>query len=630
MLNASSNRTLGGLGFAVLLAFVGLGLWIADIQILQHERLAKLAADNLRRKAPRPARRGAILDSRGTVLATSIPTKTVCADPSLIFTQRVLVARTIAPLLDLPESQVLRQLEPRLRKGPSGLWLTNCYVVLKHKVPLERWQQITQAMAGLDLGIQGKRLRSSLKLAIHALRTKAIFSVDDHLRQYPSRSLAASVLGFVASGELGTDNGSVFEDHGVTGIELTFDNVLSGVHGWRTTTDELAPRHGLNVVLTLDARVQHAVEEELARTLEKYRAASACCIVVRPRTGEILALANLPGFDPNRPGASPNGQRNHAIADLFEPGSTFKIVTITTALNDRLLRLEDTVHCENGRWLYANRYLHDHHPYGVLSFEKVITKSSNIGTAKAALRLGPARLYETITNFGFGRITGIPLPAESAGVVRPTNLWNRLSVTRIPIGHEVSATPLQMVMAMAAIATGGTLMQPKLVDRLVDEHGTPVRVFPNVALRQVATETACAQMTRALKTVASEEGTARTAQLDYYSVAGKTGTTEKFSNGTYKSSKYYASFIGFLPADHPELCIIVGVDEPDPRVGHMGGAVAAPVFAAVAERTANYLRLPPDLAPEPETTPTLKPKSGPNLAGRSPQAVRTRATAARR
>lgn len=616
--DAKPYRRLLVLAILMGIAFLGLAGWLAEIQVQQHERLRELSDSHLRRKSVRPARRGSITDARGTVLATSIPTRTICADPSLIFTQHALVARTLAPILELPPQQLLQQILPRIRTNAAGQWVTNAYVVLQHKASMDCWQQVTQAMARLDLGFGNRRLPSSLRLAVNALHTRAIFSTEDYLRQYPAGGLAAHVVGFVTSEEIDTGQGRAFKDAGVTGLEQTCDRILSGVHGWRTEYEDVAPRPGLNVVLTLDAGVQTIVEAELAEARSRFRALSACAVVVDPNTGDVLALANQPTFDPNEPGAHPEGYVNHAISDLAEPGSTFKIVTITTALDEGLLTLTDTVHCENGRWLYAKHYLHDHHPYGVLSYLAVVAKSSNIGTAKAAVRLGAGRLYHTITNFGFGRVTGLPLPAEMPGVIRPTNRWNGLSITRVPIGHEVSATPLQMVMAMAAVANGGRLYQPRLVDRLEDDEGRVIRRFPTNMVGRVAGAAACREMVRALKTVVSTEGTARAARLDYYTVAGKTGTAEKFVNGTYKSEKYYASFIGFFPADAPRLCMIVAVDEPDPRVAHLGGAVAAPVFKAIATRVANYLRLPPDIFPEaePEPSPRPRPEPAPELANR--------------
>lgn len=610
MLSVLPYRRVLGLACLVVAAFVGLVVWLAHLQLPAPQRTPKTVREsNLPAGTPRPGRRGAVLDCRGSVLAMSVPTRTVCANPSLIFTQHVLVARTVAPLLQMRESDLLPLLLPRVRTNSTdGSLVTNSYVVLKRKVPIDSWQQINRAMSGLDIGFSGRKLRSSQKVALDALRRRAIFASEDYLRQYPSRMLAAHVLGYVTSTETNTNSGQVFEDKGVAGIELTCDRLLAGVHGWTGAGGGVAPKDGLNVVLTIDATIQAIAEDELALAMKKWSPAGACAIVMRPLNGDILALANAPSFDPNQPGTDPAGWRNRAISDLAEPGSTFKVVTITTCLNEGILSLEDTVNCENGQWWYGGAWLHDAHPYGVLPYEKVVAKSSNIGTAKAAVRLGAARLYRAVTDFGFGVRTGVPLPTESAGVVRPTNRWSKLSITRVPIGQEVSATPLQMVLAMSAIANGGLLMSPRLIDRIEDAQGKVIVQYPPKTVRQVAGEPACREMVRALKKAVSKEGTASAAQLESYTVAGKTGTGQKFVNGTYRSGKYYASFIGFFPADRPAVCILVAIDEPDRRLGYMGGTVAAPVFKSIAERVAAYLHLPPETpgeAPRSESGPVL-------------------------
>ncbi|MGC8988634.1 MAG: peptidoglycan D,D-transpeptidase FtsI family protein [Verrucomicrobiia bacterium] len=609
MLSVVPYRRMVVLTSAVTLAFVGLVGWLAHLQLHFSDDGPTPERSTVSSRTARPGRRGAILDCRGTVLAMSVPTKMVCADPSLIFTQHVAIAKNLAPLLQMKELELLSLISPRIRTNSAdGRLITNSYVVLKRKVPIDTWQQVTQAMARLEIKLPGRRIRSSQKLARDALRYRSVFGSDDYLRHYPSGTLAAHVLGYVSSAETNTDYGPVFEDRGLTGIELTCDKALAGVHGWAGTGGGVEPKEGLNVVLTLDATIQAIVEDELAAAMKKYSPAGACAIAVRPFTGDILAMASAPAFDPNSPASGVDGWRNRAISDLTEPGSTFKIVTITTCLEEGILTLEDTVDCEHGRWWYGGAWLHDVHPYGVLPYETVICKSSNIGTAKAAVRLGPGRLYQAVRNFGFGQRTGIPLPAEAAGVIRPTNQWSKLSITRVPIGQEVSATPLQMVLAMSAIANGGTLMSPRLIDRLEDSGGRVIVQYPASAVRRVASERVCRDMVRALKKAVNREGTASAAELESYTVAGKTGTAQKFVDGTYKSGKYYASFIGFFPADRPAVCIVVGIDEPDRRVGYMGGTVAAPVFKAMAERIAAYLHLPPDKpsdAPGTGQTPAL-------------------------
>ena len=281
------------------------------------------------------------------------------------------------------------------------------------------------------------------------------------------------------------------------------------------------------------------------------------------------------------------------MTDTTEPGSTFKIVTVAAALQDHRVTLGSIFDCEKGSFIYGGRRLRDHHAYDKLSVKSIITKSSNIGSAKIALRLGAPRLHHYIREFGFGDRTKISLPGEVRGTVHPLKRWNSLSITRVPMGHEVAATPLQMVMMMGAVANGGKLMRPMLIDSLQDESGkTLVQYHPEVVRRVVEEDTA-RKVTEALKTVVAEGGTARRAALEYYSVAGKTGTAQKAGRGGYIPGKYYASFVGFFPADNPALCVLVALDEP--TGDYYGGLTAAPVFKNIAERTASYLGLKPDL-----------------------------------
>jgi cell division protein FtsI/penicillin-binding protein 2 len=604
MIRPVRYRRLAFLAVMVLLAFGGLLGWLYHRQVECHQRFAEEAKKNLAFRRLLPARRGGIADARGVLLATSVPVKTVCADPALIAPQRHLLSQALAPLLELPEAVVRQRLEPRLlvrTVAGSNVVVTSRYAVLRHKVPLDRFQQITQCVANLDFGLDEKRLRSRERHALRAIRQRGIFAVDDYQRQYPNGSLAAHVVGFVGSGQSEKDEGVVFEDHGLSGVELVFDEQLNGVHGWQTGDGLVPARPGHTAILTLDASVQYIVETELARAAEKHRPQGIIGIVVRPRTGEILALANWPTYNPNDPGTNHAAMRNRAISDMFEPGSTFKAVTVAAALDRGAITLEEQVDCEHGVWRFSpkDRPLHDHHAYDVLSYELVVAKSSNIGAAKAAERLGARELYEAIAGFGFGRTTLIPLPGEIGGVLRPLERWTRSSLAHVPIGHEVGATPLQMVMAAAAIANGGLYLRPRIVDRFEDEQGRVTARYPIEPPRQVISVAAAREVTRALRTVVSTNGTASAARLHHYTVAGKTGTADKWHNGAYNSGKYYSSFIGFFPAHDPEVCILVGLDEPDTRFGHMGSVVAAPTFKLIAERVATYLRVPPDIRPEP-------------------------------
>ena len=606
MIVATQYRKLSVLMWGLSAALAVLGGWLVDLQVMRHDEFRALAQTNTVHTIARQAMRGQILDIRGNPLATSLPAKTVCADPFLIGNRREAVARALAPLLETDESCLAARLAPRLIEV-QGKLATNQYVVLKNKVPMETWEKIKQTMATLSFGMDETKLKASERAANHNARTGAIFAEDDQIRFYPSRRLAAHVLGFVSSDE---------EQTGLSGVELAFNTDLSGIAGWRKTEmdskhrelvvhrdQDVEPRDGLNVVLTLDAGLQNIVESELAAGVEKHSPISASCIMVRPRTGEILAMATLPNFDPNQPGHSPmEALRNRVISDTAEPGSTFKIVAVTAGLEERAVAFNQVFDCEHGHFNYAGRILHDHDPYGLLTVENIITKSSNIGAAKIGIQLGQDKLFEYIRRFGFGRRTDIPLPGEVGGTVHPLKEWSQLSIARIPMGQGVTVTPLQMVMAMSAIANKGLLMRPMLVDRLEDTAGKLVVKYQPQPVRQVASLETIKEMVTALKTVVTREGTAVQGRLEHYTVAGKTGTAEKVEHGVYVE-KFFSSFIGFFPADNPELCISVVMDEP--RDSHFGGLVAAPVFHAIAERAANYLNLKPDIEPEPSVNPIL-------------------------
>lgn len=597
-----------GLGLALGLGFVGLGFRLVDVQVLRHDELRALAVQNTEREYLNEPRRGDILDAKGNLLATSVQVKTVCADPVLIGTNQVLLARTLAPLLELGEGPLIQALSPRLVQNSKGEAVTNRFVRLKRKVPVETWEKIQSAMTNLNFGVVEKKLPQSQQTYYSNLRKKAIFARDDQLRSYPNQELAAHVIGYAGTEEIEVDDMPVTEIVGREGIEKTFDEKLAGYRGWRVTETDNRRRElvrgrdqdveacdGLNVVLTIDSVIQHLVEGALADAMAKYSPISVSGLVIRPRTGEILAMATVPTFDPNQPGkATADQRRNRVITDIAEPGSTFKIVVVSGALNDRTVRLTDVFDCEHGRFAFAGRVLHDHEAYGPLSVQSIITKSSNIGAAKIGIKMGENRLYEYMGNYGFGVPTGIPLLGEVGGIVHPVKKWSKVSIAQIPMGHGVSVTRLQMTMAMCAIANNGWLMRPMLVDRLEDRDHRLVAKYPPQRVRQVISEAASKEMIKALKTVATPEGTAAKAALEHYTVAGKTGTAQKVENGRYVSDKFFASFIGFFPADNPELCISITMDEPDRKKGYYGGQAAAPVFKQIAEAAANYLNIRPE------------------------------------
>jgi cell division protein FtsI/penicillin-binding protein 2 len=609
MITISQRRRFWTMAALLCLAFMGLGYRLVDLQIVRHEELSKSAQRNTLQEVLFKPRRGEIRDIRGNPLVTSMPVKTVCADPVLIGDRQLEVARVLSSYLEIPENELLQRLQPRLRTNAVGQIVTNRYVVLKRQVLPETWQQITQAMSQLVFGLQEKKLSSQEQSFYQNLRKKSIRAEEDQIRVYPNQTLASHVLGHVGFEERQINDRDVLEMVGRDGVELTMNSVLRGVYGWRLTemdswrrelvghrNQDVAPRNGYHVVLTIDARLQDIVEAELAEAVKKHTPVSASAILIRPRTGQVLAMATLPNYDPNKPGAVPvESRRNRVITDMAEPGSTYKIVVVSAGLNERIVTLDDLIDCENGRFSFGGRILREHESrgYGLLSVEGIVTKSSNIGSAKIGIRLGPEKLYAYIRSFGFGARSGIALPGEIAGLVHPVSAWSKLSISRIPMGHEVAVTPLQMVMAMAALANEGRLMQPMLIDRLEDQEGRVVTQYQAQVVRQVVSEATARQMVTALKGVVSTNGTGRKARLQYYTVAGKTGTAQKPGLGGYVPGKYFSSFVGFFPADQPEVCLSVVFDEP--QNGFYGGEIACPVFKAMAERIAAYLGIKPDI-----------------------------------
>ena len=597
-LQRSAKRWLYCFGVIMLLSFSLLGYRLVDLQVIRHAQLSDAARGNTVRTIVREPRRGNILDARGNLLATSLFVKTICADPGLIGPYGPQLAAALAPHLELEQAWIASKLEPKLFQGDAGQIRTNRYVVLKRKVPREKWEEISADLKALDLGVDESSLTRKQRQMLTSVR-RSIFAdrKEDQLRVYPGNRLASHVLGFVG----GTDH------DGKEGIEAVLDSRLTGTRGWRVTeTDsrkrevvslrhqDVAARNGLNARLTIDLGVQHIVEAELDQAMERHQPQGVTAVVVRPATGEILAMANRPDFDPNRPGEFPAAnRRNRAVTDTAEPGSTFKAVTVAGALNERLVSLQSRFDCENGIFYHGGRSLRDHHPYGRLSVMEIITKSSNIGSAKVAMLLGEGHLHHYIRRFGFGERTRVSLPGEVSGTVHPLKRWNKLSITRVPMGHEVATTPIQMVMMASAIANGGKLMRPMLLRQLEDETGRVVVQYHPEAVRQVVTPETARRVTMALKTVVEPGGTARRAALEYYSVAGKTGTAQKAGRGGYIPGKYYSSFVGFFPADKPALCIYVALDEP--TGDYYGGLTAAPIFKAIAERSASYLGIKPDL-----------------------------------
>jgi cell division protein FtsI (penicillin-binding protein 3) len=597
----------------VVLAFAGLGFRLVELQVWRHDELSKLAERKTQQTIWQEAKRGDILDVNGNVLATSVSVNTICANPSLIGGQQAVVAHALAPLLQMSEADLQQRLIPRIVKNSKGETVTNGlnYVRLQKNVSDETWQKIQSIMSQLSFGVDEKKLKKADRAFLSSLRQYAVSAEPDQLRVYQNGSLAAHVLGFTGTLENTNHTSEIF---GCDGIEKFFNDKLSGASGWRVTgvdskknelaalqDEDVSAKNGLNVVLTIDAAVQHIMEEALADAVEKHAPQSITGIVMRPRTGEILAMASFPNFDPNDLRTiNTNTEPNRVISDVMEPGSTFKTIVISGALNEHLITLNDTFFCENGVFHYGGITLHDSegHHFGNLPVWQILQKSSNIGASKIGIQLQAPKLYDYMTEFGLGAFTGIPLPHEASAknFVRPADKWGKYSIAQIPMGQGVAATRLQMAMAVGAIANGGVLMRPMLVKCLEDSNGNIIQQYTPQSVRRVVTEATAKEMVEALKTVVTKDGTAPLAAITNYVVAGKTGTAEKTAEGQigYVQGKYVVSFIGFFPADNPEVCISIVMDSPKEGGRAFGGALCGPVFHEIAARCASYLNIPPD------------------------------------
>ncbi|MDD2679808.1 MAG: penicillin-binding transpeptidase domain-containing protein [Candidatus Omnitrophica bacterium] len=431
---------------------------------------------------------------------------------------------------------------------------------------------------------------------IKKLNIKGLGFLRETKRSYPNTYLASQIIGFA-----GLDN------TGLEGIELYLDKYLRGAPGWAIFLRDarqkrldiwekmVLPRDGDDIVLTIDQVVQYIAERELDKAFKAYHAKGASIIVMDPHTGKILALASRPTYDLNEhSNVSKDQTRNRAICDLFEPGSVFKIVTASAALEEKRVSEEDKFFCENGSYRVANHILHDHKPHGWLTFREVIEESSNIGTTKVAQLLGPNIVYKYVRLFGFGSKLGIDLPGEISGMIKEPRFWSKTSIGAIPIGQEVGVTALQLASAISVIANGGQLMRPYVIEEIRDKQGKVIKRTSPVLIRKVLSLDTSARMSKML-TGAVEEGTGRMAQIPGFTSAGKTGTAQKLEpNGAYSHNKFVASFIGFAPAEDPLITIVVSVDEPHPY--YFGGVVAAPVFKNVAADVIRYLKTKQALA----------------------------------
>ncbi len=537
---------------------------LAWLQVARHDHYSRRAAINQQKELKTVATRGLIVDRAERELAVSAVADSVYVDLKQLKEEpdRMKAARELSPLLGFDQSDLLKKLTGG---NSSFLWL-------KRKLDPEASQAVSEAVARNNL--HGVAIQKETQ------------------RVYPNNSLAAHLIGYVDA-----------YDKGLAGVEQKYDDLLNGKPGeieldrdasGRTYNRRETPAmSGAQVVLTIDAVLQHKVEVLLDEAVHMTGAKGAGAVVLDPRTGEVLALANVPTFNPNeRPDSANDETRaNRAISWPYEPGSIFKMVTYAAVFEEGLFNPDDMVNCGGGQITIGSRVIHDTHAYGALTVEDAFAKSSNGGAIRLAMKLGKEKFHDYISRFGFGRKTGIELPGESRGIVNPLESWRIDSIGSVAIGQEVSVTLLQVVAAVGAIANHGVWVKPHVIKKIVREDGRAL-YEPKIETRQVISERSAQMMARIMERVVTH-GTARHAiNLAGYTVAGKTGTPQKLDNKKLSKTKYMPSFTGFVPATDPRLAIIVMIDEPQGK--HQGGSVAAPVFNLIAEAALGDYAIPPD------------------------------------
>ncbi len=546
---------------AVLVAWLAvIALRLVYLQIFSYGDLEQRAQRQQQRSIEVAARRGVIYDRNGRELAMSVAVDSIFAVPSEV-PDHATTARLLARILKADPADLMA----RMKSSRAFCWIA-------------------------------RKVDPEVSERIRDLNLKGIYFQKESRRSYPKNELAAQVLGYVG-----------MDDEGLGGLERAYDGRLRGKEGkmlismdarrrWFGRV-ERQPEPGENLVLTLDEKIQYITERELDVAMKQTRAVAGTIIVADPHTGEVLALANRPSFNPNQL-HSTEALKNRAVSDIYEPGSTFKIVTIPAALEEKLTRPDEVVDCQMGSITIANTRIRDHKPFGDLTVAQVLSNSSDVGAIKIGLRLGDDRLYQYIRAFGFGAQTGIELPGETRGISRPASRWSKSSIGAISMGQEIGVSPMQLVGMVSTIANDGLYTPPRIVAGTSEPvvsggPGLDRIVFRPAQQRQVVSQLTALEMKRMLEGVVLF-GTGRKALLEGYTSAGKTGTAQKAdpSTGRYSRTNYVASFGGFAPVANPAITVVVILDSPQGL--HEGGQVAAPVFARIAQQTLAYMNVPHD------------------------------------
>ena len=533
---------------------------LVSLQVLERPFYLKQSARQSERTVTLEARRGAILDRAGRPLAVSVDADSIYAVPQDV-TDPARTATALARALD-GDAAGRREVLAHLQKNRAFVWIK-------------------------------RKVSPGAARAVRDLQLDGIGFLSESRRYYPKRELASQVLGYV-----GLDN------QGMSGVEYTFEEALKGRKETVVVTTDARRRpvghtekpstEGLNVVLALDETIQHVAERELDRAMAESQSMAGIVLVVEPFTGEVLAMANRPTFNPNRFASYPAARwKNRAVTDAYEPGSIFKLVTAAAGIQERVVEPHEVLDCGRGTIEIAGVTINDHAVYDKLTFAQAVAKSSDIGMIRVAQRLGREQFARYMREFGFGAATGVDLPGESAGLLRPTSRWSALSLASLSFGQEVGVTALQMAMATAAVANGGYLMKPLVLRSVLDRDGRVVKEAKPLVVRRVLQPETASTLTEILKSVV-REGTGKRAAVPGYVVAGKTGTAQKVdATGRYSMIDHVASFVGFVPASRPALVILVSLDTPRGQHNE-GGEVAAPVFARVAEQALRHLAVPSD------------------------------------
>ncbi|HEY7616936.1 MAG TPA: penicillin-binding protein [Terriglobales bacterium] len=547
------------LGAMLLFWFGVICLRLVYLQIFDYGEFEQRAQHQQQRTIEISPKRGIIYDRAGRELAMSINVDSGFAVPTEIPD----LAQTISLVTRITKEDP-REVLARCRASRSFCWVAR-------KADAETAERIK------------------------SLNLKGIYFQKESKRFYPKRELAAQVLGYVG-----------MDDEGLSGVEREYDDQLRGKPGrMLVQVDarrknfnrvEKQPDPGDNVVLTIDEKIQYIAERELETAMQETRAASGTVVVANPHTGEILALANRPTFNPNLSRRiTPEVLKDHAVSDVYEPGSTFKLVTISAALEERITNPNEIFDCQMGSIVVNGMRIRDHKAFGLLPVSDILAKSSDVGAIKIALRLGEERFYKYIRGFGFGQQTGVELPGETRGLAKPLNRWSKVSIGAISMGQEIGITPLQLVAMVSTIANDGVWMTPRIVAATTEPRATPQRVlFQPGAQRRVLSPLVAAQMRQMMQGVVLH-GTGRKAILEGYSSAGKTGTAQKVDPGSraYSRTNYVASFVGFAPVNNPAITVAVILDSP--KGLHQGGQVSAPVFQRISQQVLAYLNVPHDV-----------------------------------